>query len=126
MKNVALINDLSGYGRCSLTAAIPVISALGITCHPMPTAILTGQSGYPVFYCEDMTNMLPRYTEAWKQNKATFDGIYSGYLTGPDQIDCLEEFIKRFGQRRHSCWLILLWEIMVVYMEYIQQNCFRR
>lgn len=96
MKNVALINDLSGYGRCSLTAAIPVISALGITCHPMPTAILTGQSGYPEFYCEDMIGMLPKYTKAWKQNKAVFDGIYSGYLTGPEQIDCLEEFIKEF------------------------------
>ncbi len=96
MKNVALINDLSGYGRCSLTAAIPVISALGITCHPMPTAVLTGQSGYPIFYCEDMTDMLPKYTEAWKKNKASFDGIYSGYLTGPKQIDTLIDFIEEF------------------------------
>lgn len=99
MKNVALINDLSGFGRCSLTAAIPVISSLGITCHPMPTAVLTGQSGYPVFYCNDMTDMLPRYAEAWKKNKASFDGIYSGYLTGPAQIDCLEEFIKEFREK---------------------------
>lgn len=96
MKNVALINDLSGFGRCSLTAAIPVISALGITGHPMPTAVLTGQSGYPVFHCSDMTDMLPKYTDAWKKNRATFDGIYSGYLTGPEQIESLEEFIKEF------------------------------
>ena len=79
MKNVALLNDLSGYGRCSLTAAIPVISVLGITCHPIPTAVLTGQSGYPVYHCKDMTDMLDGYIEAWQQNKASFDGIYSGY-----------------------------------------------
>ena len=96
MKNVALINDLSGYGRCSLAAAVPVISALGITCHPIPTAVLTGQSGYPVFYCKDMTDMLDGYIEAWKQNKASFEGIYSGYLTGPAQIDFFEKFLECF------------------------------
>ena len=105
MKNVALINDLSGFGRCSLTAAIPVISALGITGHPMPTAVLTGQSGYPVFHCSDMTDMLPKYTDAWKKNKATFDGIYSGYLTGPKQIESLEEFIKEF-RNEHTFVLV--------------------
>lgn len=105
MKNVALINDLSGFGRCSLTAAIPVISALGITGHPMPTAVLTGQSGYPVFHCSDMTDMLPKYTDAWKKNKATFDGIYSGYLTGPIQIESLEEFIKEF-RNEHTFVLV--------------------
>lgn len=96
MKNVALINDLSGFGRCSLTAAIPVISAMGITCHPIPTAVLTGQSGYPVFHCKDMSDMLPQYIGAWKQNKASFQGIYSGYLTGPVQIDFVESFIQAF------------------------------
>lgn len=96
MKNVALLNDLSGYGRCSLTAAIPVISVLGTTCHPIPTAVLTGQSGYPVFYCKDMTDMLTDYIDAWKKNKASFEGIYSGYLTGPVQIDFLERFIEEF------------------------------
>lgn len=99
MKNVALINDLSGFGRCSLTAAIPVISAMGITCHPIPTAVLTGQSGYPVFRCKDMSDMLPQYIDAWKQNKASFQGIYSGYLTGPAQIDFVESFLEEFREK---------------------------
>ena len=99
MKNVALLNDLSGYGRCSLTAAMPVISALGITCHPIPTAVLTGQSGYPVFYCKDMTDMLDGYIDAWKKNKASFEGIYSGYLTNPAQIDFVEKFLLNFKEQ---------------------------
>ncbi len=96
MKKVALINDLSGFGRCSLTAAIPVISALGVTCNPVATAILTGQSGYEHFYCKDMTDMIPEYVDAWKKNNVFFDGIYSGYLTGPKQIDYLNDFLDEF------------------------------
>lgn len=96
MKKVALINDLSGFGRCSLTAAIPVISALGVTCNPVTTAVLTGQSGYEHFYCKDMTDMMPEYIDAWKKNKVSFDGIYSGYLTGPKQIDYLNVFLDEF------------------------------
>lgn len=97
MKRVALINDLSGFGRCSLTAAIPVISALGVSCHPIPTAVYTGQSGYPVYYSQDMTELLPRYIDAWQQNKATFDGIYSGYMTCPEQIEWMEQFLDAFA-----------------------------
>ncbi len=97
MKNVALINDMSGFGRCSLTAALPVISALGITCHPIPTAVYTGQSGYPVYYSKDMTDMLPQYIEAWRANKVKLDGIYSGYMTCPEQIQWLEQFVDVFA-----------------------------
>lgn len=97
MKKVALINDLSGFGRCSLTAAIPVISALGVTCHPIPTAVYTGQSGYPVYYSQDMTGMFQQYIEAWQQNKARFDGIYSGYMTCPEQIEWMEQFLNTFA-----------------------------
>lgn len=96
MKKVALINDLSGFGKCSLTAAIPVISVLGVSCHPMTTAVLTGQSGYEHFYCEDMTDMMPEYIDAWKKNEASFDGIYSGYMTGPKQIDYVDRFLDEF------------------------------
>ncbi len=96
MKKVALINDLSGFGRCSLTAAIPVISALGVTCNPVTTAVLTGQSGYEHFYCKDMTDMIPKYIDAWKKNNVYFDGIYSGYLTGANQIDYVNDFLDEF------------------------------
>ena len=55
MKKIALINDLSGFGKCSLTAAIPVISVLGIQACPLPTAILSAQTGFSSYYCDDYT-----------------------------------------------------------------------
>lgn len=96
MKKIALFNDLSGFGKCSLTAAIPVLSILGIQCNPIPTMVLTGQGGYSIAFRKDLTDMLPDYTKAWKENGASFDGIYSGYLTGPKQIDHVFEFLDTF------------------------------
>ena len=82
MKKAAVIHDLSGFGKCSLTAAIPVLSALGVQCCPVATAVLTGQTGYPCYHCTDLTAMLPDYIDAWGKNNAHFDAIYSGFLTG--------------------------------------------
>ena len=80
MKKAAVIHDLSGFGKCSLTAAIPVLSALGVQCCPVATAVLTGQTGYPCYHCTDLTAMLPDYIDAWGKNNAHFDAIYSGFL----------------------------------------------
>ena len=55
MKKIAVLNDLSGLGKCSLTAAIPVISAMGVQACPLPTAILSNQTGYASYYCDDYT-----------------------------------------------------------------------
>ena len=55
IKQVAVINDLSGLGRCSLTAAIPVLSVMGIQPCPLPTAILSNQTGYSSYFCRDFT-----------------------------------------------------------------------
>lgn len=98
-KKAAVINDLSGFGKCSLTAAIPVLSALGIQCCPMPTAVLTGQTGYPYYHCTDLTDMMPKYTDAWLQNDVSFDAIYSGYMTGRAQIGHLLDFLSVFHKR---------------------------
>lgn len=105
MKKVAAFNDLSSFGRCSLTAAIPVLSSLAVQCNPIPTMVLTGQGGYPVFYSQDMTSMLPLYTKAWQENKVSFDGIYTGYLTGPSQIKYIEEFLSVF--RKEDTFLLV-------------------
>ncbi len=99
MKKVALINDLSGFGRCSLVAALPVISVLGISAHPLTTAVLTGQTGYKNYYCKDMTEMIPEYIAAWKKNAVSFDGIYSGFLTGSKQIKYVNEFLDEFQKK---------------------------
>ena len=73
MKKVAVFNDLSGFGKCSLTAAIPVLSAMGVQCCPMASAVLTGQTEYPFYYSTDLTDMILLYKEAWLKNGAHFD-----------------------------------------------------
>lgn len=105
MKKAAVINDLSGFGKCSLTAAIPVLSALGVQCCPLATAVLTGQTGYPYFHCTDLTDMMPQYIDAWTQNNAHFDAIYSGYMTGRKQIEHLLDLITQF--RRDNTLLLV-------------------
>lgn len=105
MKKAAVINDLSGFGKCSLTAAIPVLSALGVQCCPLATAVLTGQTGYPYFHCTDLTDMMPQYIDAWTQNNAHFDAIYSGYMTGRKQIEHLLDLITQF--RRDDTLLLV-------------------
>ena len=104
-KKVAVFNDLSGFGRCSLTAAIPVLAALGIQCNPIPTMVLTGQGGYAVSFRKDLTDMLDNYTKAWKENKAVFDGIYTGYLTGATQIASVFAFLEEF--RKEDTFLLV-------------------
>ena len=105
MKKAAVIHDLSGFGKCSLTAAIPVLSALGVQCCPVATAVLTGQTGYPCYHCTDLTAMLPDYIDAWGKNNAHFDAIYSGFLTGAEQISQVLDFIRQFREE-HTLLLV--------------------
>ena len=96
MKKIALINDLSGFGKCSLTAAIPVISILGIQACPLPTAVLSAQTGFPDYYCDDYTEKMNRFTDAWKNMQESFDGIYSGYLGSAAQMHNVLYFLEKF------------------------------
>ena len=66
-KKIAMINDLSGYGRCSLTVALPILSAMGIQCCPVPTSILSNHTGFPVYYFDDYTDHMEPYIEKWKE-----------------------------------------------------------
>lgn len=96
MKRVALINDLSGFGKCSLTAAIPVVSVMGLQACPLPTAILTAQTGFGDFFCDDFTDRMEHFTEQWKKMEVSFEGIYSGYLAGTSQIEKVMHFLEQF------------------------------
>lgn len=96
MKKIALINDLSGFGKCSLTAAIPVISALGIQACPLPTAILSAQTGFPSYYYDDYTDKMNRFTDEWTKMDIRFDGIYSGYLGSAAQMHNVLYFLEKF------------------------------
>lgn len=96
-KRVAAIHDISGFGKCSLTVALPVISAAGIETSVIPTAVLSthtgGLSGYT---CRDLTDDMPAFEKHWKALGLTFDAIYSGYLGSTRQIDIVRDIIDDF------------------------------
>lgn len=99
VKRVAAINDLSGFGKCSLTATIPVLAAMGVQACPLPTAILSNQTGYDSYYIDDYTTHMETIMDEWEKQKFTFDGIYSGFLSHSSQVDKVYEFIERFCQK---------------------------
>lgn len=95
-KSVAVINDMSGLGRCSLTAALPIISALKVKCCPFPTAILSNQTGYESFYSVDFTPHMKKYAEEWTKRNIHFDCIMSGFLNNAEQIQIVGKLFDRF------------------------------
>lgn len=96
MKKIALINDLSGFGKCSLTAAIPVISVLGVQACPLPTAILSAQTGFDSYFYDDYTNKMNCFTNEWEKLCVHFEGIYSGYLGSAEQMHNVLYFLEKF------------------------------
>lgn len=96
MKRIATIQDFSCVGRCSLTVALPIISAAGIECCGIPTAALSNHTGFPSFYKHDLTDDLPKISDCIKSLGITFDAIYTGYIASVAQMDFIEEFIKDF------------------------------
>ncbi len=95
-KRVAAIHDLSGLGRCSLTAAIPVLSALGLQACPVPTAVLSCQTGFSHFHLADGTEWMDHFIEDWRRCGLTPDGIYTGFLAGEAQVEKVEGFLTAF------------------------------
>ena len=94
---VAAIHDMSGFGRCSLTVAIPILSAMGIQCCPLPTAFLsTHTGGFEGFTFLDMTDELPKVAAHWKSLGLDFQAVYSGFLGSERQIAIVEDFLRDF------------------------------
>ncbi len=96
MKKVAIINDISGFGKCSLTAAIPVLSVQGVQACPLPTAVFSNQTGYPDYTYVDLTENLPDFISQWQKLNAEFDGILTGFLSDVGQIKIIEDFCDKF------------------------------
>ncbi|NLD87504.1 MAG: pyridoxamine kinase, partial [Clostridiales bacterium] len=106
IKRVAAVHDLAGLGRCSLTAIIPILSAMGVQCCPVPTAILSTQTGgYSDYSFFDMTEELKPYIEHWKSRNERFDSIYTGFLGSADQISMVNDFIRDF---RHEDCIVMV------------------
>lgn len=98
-KRVAAIHDLSGFGKCSLTVALPILSAAGIETSALPTAILSthtgGISGYTY---RDLTEDMRPVMKHWKSLDIKFDTIYTGFLGSFEQLDIVKEFFDAFRQ----------------------------
>ncbi len=96
MKRIAVINDLSGFGKCSLTAALPIISAFNMQACPLPTGIYSNQTGYESYTSVDMTLYLPAFIDEWRRLQPSFDGILTGFLPNCEQGNILADFIDEF------------------------------
>ena len=98
-KRIVTLQDISCFGKCSLTVALPVISAMGISCSVIPTAVLsTHTGGFENFTFKDLTDEIPKISDHWHETGLKFDGIYTGYLGSERQIEMVLDFIARFGK----------------------------
>ncbi len=98
-KKIAVVNDLSGFGRCSIAVALPIISVMKIQCCPVPTAIFSNHTGFESFFFEDYTSRMEDYVAEWKKLDLHFDGICTGFLGSVDQIALVAKFLKGFTDK---------------------------
>lgn len=97
LKRVAAIHDISGFGKCSLTVAIPILSAAGVEVCPVPTAVLsTHTGGFEGFTFRDLTDDLEAFTNHWKSLSLKFSAIYTGFLGSATQVQLVSDFLDIF------------------------------
>ncbi|MBE5783429.1 MAG: pyridoxamine kinase [Clostridiales bacterium] len=93
----ATVNDISGFGRCSLTVSLPVLSAMGVHLSCIPTAVLsTHTGGFQGYTFRDLTQDIRPFFEHWKKEGFEFDALYTGYLGSAEQIDLVSDFLTAF------------------------------
>lgn len=91
---IAVINDMSGFGRCSLTVSIPILSAMGYQTCPMPTALLSAHTGYDGARMWDFTQNVNTYLSHWDEMGLIFAAVYTGYLGNAAQVELLTPFVR--------------------------------
>ena len=98
MKKIATVQDISCIGKCSLTVALPVISAMGVEACIVPTAVLSTNTLYPDFHFRDLTSDIQPILDHWKRQGFTFDALYTAFLGSFEQIDLMKSFLRDFGR----------------------------
>lgn len=93
---VAAVHDMCGYGKCSLGVAIPVLSAAGVDVCPVPTALFSAHTKFPVFHMHDTTDMLEAYLDAWREENVELDGVYSGFLGSAEQVAVIQRLYREY------------------------------
>lgn len=96
MKRIVTVQDISCVGKCSLTVALPIISAMGIEAAIIPTAVLSTHTMFSGFTVKDLTDQIKPITDHWKNEGITFDAMYTGYLGSFEQIDLMKEMADDF------------------------------
>lgn len=97
MKRVLTIQDISCFGKCSLTVALPVISAMGVETAVIPTAVLSTHTMFKNFTVKDLTDQIVPITEHWRAEGIGFDAVYTGYLGSFEQIEIVEKLFDDFA-----------------------------
>lgn len=97
MKRILTIQDISCLGKCSITVALPVISAMGVETTILPTAVLSTHTMFQNFTVKDLTDQLVPITEHWKKEGIHFDAIYTGYLGSDEEIEIVKKIFADFG-----------------------------
>jgi len=97
MKRIVTVQDISCVGKCSLTVALPVISAMGVETAVLPTAVLSTHTAFKGFTFRDLTDEIEPVCTHWEQQKITFDAVYTGYLGSFKQLELMKKMFSRFG-----------------------------
>ena len=105
MKRVLSIQDISCVGKCSLTVALPVLSAAGLEASILPTSILSTHTAFKGFTFRDLTEDILPIARHWKEQKIEFDGIYTGYLGSVRQIEAVERVFSDFKTPGQLCFV---------------------
>lgn len=96
-KKIALVNDITGFGRCSVAVQLPVISQLGVQCCVLPTSVLSNHTGFPSYSLQDFTSHMREHIAQWRKLGLKFRGICTGFLGSEEQIAIVSSFIDEFG-----------------------------
>ncbi|MGI6169469.1 MAG: pyridoxamine kinase [Christensenellales bacterium] len=122
LPRIAAAHDLSGFGKCALTIALPVLSACGVEVCPLPTAVLSANTSFQGFTLLDFTPHMEGYIRHWAELGLRFDAFYSGFLGSEHQIHLVRDLISRFSPGR-----IIIDPVMAdhgkVYKTYTSQMC---
>lgn len=97
MKRILTIQDISCIGKCSLTVALPIISAMGVETAILPTSVLSTHTGFKAFTFKDLSDQIEPITQQWKNQGFHFDAIYTGYLGSIEQITQIKKVIDQFN-----------------------------
>ncbi len=98
MKRIVTMQDISCVGKCSLTTALPVISAMGVEAAVMPTAVLSTHTAFSSFTFHDLTGEIQKIMDVWKKENITFDAVYTGYLGSFEQLELAHKLLADFGE----------------------------